>query len=346
VSRSAHLARGLELTGLGAFLRRRHWSGVVAFNYHRIGTGEGSPYDRAVWTTNADAFDAQVRFAARHFDLIGPEDLAAAARERRGRHAMITFDDGYRDNYEVALPILASHGAHATFFVTTGFIDERRISWWDEISWMARMASRPETIDVLNKRYKSLPGDEAEHYLDCLAESSGIGRHGSADEMWMTWDMLRDIRDAGMSIGAHTVTHPVLANQSRERQIWEVGTSKRRLEEELGGPVAAFSYPEGTPSAFDAVTRGALATHGFRLAFSFYGGYRSFADWDPYDVRRTTVSPATPHALFRQMLTVPKLFVRSAPYADPAREARAPVAVLRDDPDDAGERSPAAESSP
>jgi peptidoglycan/xylan/chitin deacetylase (PgdA/CDA1 family) len=342
VSRSAQLARGLELTGLGALLRRRSWSGVVVLNYHRIGTGEGSPYDRAVWTAGADAFDAQVRFVVRHFDPIGPGDLAEAARERRGRHAMITFDDGYRDNYDVALPILLSHGAHATFFVTTGFIDDRRIAWWDEISWMAEMAARPESIDVMNNRYKSLPGDEAERYLDRLADSTGIGRHGRADDMWMTWDMLRDIRDAGMSIGAHTVTHPVLANQTRQRQQWEIGTSKRRLEEELGGPVTAFSYPEGTRAAFDGATRAALAAHGFKLAFSFYGGHRGFSAWDPYDVRRTTVSPRTPHALFKQMLTLPNVFVRSSPDAQPARHAGLAPSVLGGERDHAGEGAPAA----
>lgn len=330
MARAAQAARLLDATGAAALLRRRPWRGVVVINYHRIGYGGASEFDRNAFTTTAEAFDEQVAFAARNFDLITPEELVEAARAGRGRHAMITFDDGYRDNYEVALPILRSYGARATFFVTTGFVDEPRRPWWDEIAWMARTAGvavvpaggwlerdvplgdgdRLEAITTLTDRYKSLPGEDGESYMEFLAEVTGAGRcEGGADE-WMTWDMVRGLRRAGMSVGAHTVTHPVLANHTAERQRDEIAFSKRRLERELGEPVTAFSYPEGTPSAFDARTRAIVHELGFDLAFSFYGGYRRFADWDPYDVRRATVSATTPASLFRAMLTLPELFAR------------------------------------
>jgi peptidoglycan/xylan/chitin deacetylase (PgdA/CDA1 family) len=341
----------LDASGAARLLRKRPWHGVVVMNYHRIGDGSRSSFDRNAFTTTAEAFDEQVAFAARNFDLVTPDELVEAARGGRGRHAMITFDDGYRDNYEVALPILRSHGARATFFVATGFVDEPRRPWWDEIAWMARTATaaavpaggwlerdvglgdgdRVEAITTLTDRYKSLPGEYAEAYLEFLAKATGAGRCEEGAEEWMTWDMVRGLRRAGMSVGAHTVTHPVLANHPAERQRDEIAFSKRRLERELGEPVTAFSYPEGTPSAFDARTRAIVHELGFELAFSFYGGYRRFADWDPFDVRRATVSAVTPPSLFRAMLTVPGVFVRprvtpSAPDPDAPRSA-APAAA-------------------
>jgi peptidoglycan/xylan/chitin deacetylase (PgdA/CDA1 family) len=371
MARAAQAARVLEASGACRLLRRRPWHGVVVMNYHRIGDGAGSPFDRNAFTTTAEAFDEQVAFAARNFDLITPGHLVEAARGGRGRHVMITFDDGYRDNYEVAMPILRSHGAPATFFVATGFVDVPRRPWWDEIAWMARTATaavvptggwlahdvplragdRIGPITTLTDRYKTLPGDRAEAYLDYLAEATGAGRCGGGAGEWMTWDMVRGLRSAGMSVGAHTVTHPVLANHPAERQHDEIAGSKRRLEEELGEPVTAFSYPEGTPAAFDARTRAIVHALGFELAFSFYGGHRRFADWDPYDVRRATVSAATPLTLFQAMLTVPDLFTRprtapSAAHPDAPRD-RAPVAAgANGDGHDAGERPPLAQSSP
>jgi peptidoglycan/xylan/chitin deacetylase (PgdA/CDA1 family) len=341
----------LDRSGAGRLLLRRPWHGVVVINYHRIGEPGDSPFDRNAWTTTAEAFDEQVAFAARNLDLVTPDELVEAARSGRGRHAMITFDDGYRDNHDVALPILRSHGAPAAFFVATGFVDDPRRPWWDEIAWMARTATagsvpagewlgedvplgdgdRLEAITTLTDRYKTLPGERAEAYLEYLAEATGAGRcSGGADE-WMTWDMVRALRRAGMSVGAHTVTHPVLANHPAERQHHEIAGSKRRLEEELGEPVTAFSYPEGTPAAFDARTRAIVHALGFELAFSFYGGHRRFADWDPYDVRRATVSAATPFTLFQAMLTTPEVFTRprvSPSAADPhPPRGRAPVAA-------------------
>jgi peptidoglycan/xylan/chitin deacetylase (PgdA/CDA1 family) len=354
----------LDASGAAALLRRRRWHGVVVVNYHRIGDGSLSSFDRNAWTATAEAFDEQVAFAARNFDLVTADELVEAARGGRGRYAMITFDDGYRDNHDVALPILRSHGARATFFVTTGFVDEPRRPWWDEIAWMARTTSataipaggwleqavvlgdgdRLEAITTLTDRYKSLPGERADAYLEFLAEATGAGRCQGGAEEWMTWDMVRRLRDEGMCVGAHTVTHPVLANHPPERQRDEIAVSKRRLEQELGESVTSFSYPEGTPAAFDARTRAIVHELDFELAFSFYGGYRRFAAWDPYDVRRATVSPATPPSLFRAMLTLPEVFARPrvAPSAaDPDAPAVGPPGAAGANPhaDDAGERA-------
>src|SRR5262245_45583277 len=127
-------ARILGATGLRYVLSRvARWSGVLGLNYHRIGEAGRSVYDRGLWSATADDFDAQVGWLKSHFDIIRPDDLPAALAARRGRHVLITFDDGYRDNYADAFPVLKRHGVPATFFITTGFIDDARLSWWDEI---------------------------------------------------------------------------------------------------------------------------------------------------------------------------------------------------------------------
>src|SRR5208282_2140101 len=79
--------------------------------------------------------------------VIPPEEIMDAVHARSGRHVMLTFDDGYRDNYEIAFPLLRSYGVHAVFFLATGYLDAPRAPWWDDIAWMVDRADA-RTIEI------------------------------------------------------------------------------------------------------------------------------------------------------------------------------------------------------
>jgi peptidoglycan/xylan/chitin deacetylase (PgdA/CDA1 family) len=113
----------------GAVLRLAPaWSGVLILNYHRIGYAESAPFFRDAISATPHEFDAQLAFLARNADVVAGADLPEVLRAGRGRHVMITFDDGYRDNYEIALPLLKLHGLAATFFLCTGLLDGRGLA--------------------------------------------------------------------------------------------------------------------------------------------------------------------------------------------------------------------------
>ena len=118
------------------------WRGLVGLNYHRIGDGRGTIFDRGLYSATEQDFDAQVRWLKSNFDVIAPHEIASALRTKRGRHVIVTFDDGYVDNHQHAFPILKSHGVSGTFFIATGFIDEPRLPWWDQIAWMVRTSKQ------------------------------------------------------------------------------------------------------------------------------------------------------------------------------------------------------------
>jgi peptidoglycan/xylan/chitin deacetylase (PgdA/CDA1 family) len=145
--------------------------------------------------------------------------------------------------------------------------------------------------------------------MEFLAEATESGRHPSdGREFWMTWENIRKLRAAGMHIGGHTVTHPVLARLAPDEQEREIVGCKERIEAELGEPMRYFSYPDGHRTSFDEGTRRCLVDNGIEYAFSYYGGYRRFNDWDPYDVRRRWLTRTMVAQRFTMMLAFPQIF--------------------------------------
>ncbi len=343
VLRRLPLRRTLRLLGA--------WPGVLVLNYHRIGDREGQPWDGVMWNVSAAEFDEQLATLTRHTEVIGPGDVPGAMSGGRGRRVLLTFDDGYRDNYELAFPLLRRHGLQATFFLTSGFLDSPRASWWDEIAWMVRHArGEPRAISAGNgsagnagngsvagvtsllpagvalaagndddaaiatliARYKALPEGDGERFLEELAAATGSGRCGAdeAGELWMTWEMAREMHAAGMSIGGHTVTHPLLARLTAERQREEVAACAQRLQEELGVAMRWFAYPVGTRDAFTPLTKEVLRGNGVELAFSFYGGFARPSHWDPLDVPRIHVDQVLTPRLLGSALGLQRILAR------------------------------------
>jgi peptidoglycan/xylan/chitin deacetylase (PgdA/CDA1 family) len=324
-------ANALRWTGGGVVLRNTPvWQGILVLNYHRIGNPTASPFDRDVFSARQEAFEHQIAFLKRNYDIIAPSEIAAVRARGRGRYVMVTFDDGYRDNYELAFPVLKAHGVRASFFICTGFIDQPRIAWWDEIAWMIRTSEaaalpagewfnaetplesgdRTEAVRSALKRFKELAGDRTAGFLDFLRTATGreVGEIGA--DLWMNWGMVRGLHDAGMTIGAHTVSHQLLGRLPEAQQEREIVESRDRIATEIGKAPTAFAYPVGSKSAFTGETKGLLRRHGFETAFSFYGGLQRFEPFDPYDIRRANVSHVATQPVFEATVTLPGLFAR------------------------------------
>ena len=214
----------------------------------------------------AREFDWQLTVLGRWFRVFPlPE---AVARLRNGtlplRAACVTFDDGYADNVTAALPILRRHGMPATFFLATAFINGGRM-WNDTVIETVRRApgttldARPvglETLDIatldLRRRVidrllaalKYLPMEERQRRAGELSAASACELPSG---LMMTTEGVLQLHKRGMEIGAHTVSHPILAKLEPERARAEIGDSKSRIEAITGAPVTLFAYPNGKP---------------------------------------------------------------------------------------------------
>lgn len=306
-------------------------AGVLVLNYHRVGDGTRSRYDRALWSATAEGFDDQVGFLKANCDVVGLDEIDDALRQRRGRYVAITFDDGYLDNHEIAFPVLRRHGAPATFFIATGFIDRRLLPWWDAIAMQVRETTRarldlrewmpaPLVLEHRDREaaigrvlatYKSLPIGQANRFRERLAEQTGIEAPEVVDGHWMDWDMIRGMAAAGMTIGGHTVNHPVLSSLPEEVQREEIAGCAARLREELGIAMTHFAYPVGSRGSANADTRRLLREAGVRYAYSFYGGIATAAS-TRLDLQRTAIANGIDRNLFRAMVQLPQVFCRPA----------------------------------
>jgi len=230
---------------------------------------------------------------------------------------LITFDDGYVDNYTNAFPVLSGHGVQGTFFLPTSFIGTNRLAWWDRIASIVRRSPKrivrlshpsPREFDIERDGvfkvmeqvlwiYKLEAVGDTETFISMLMESFESAPDESG-RCFMDWDEARAMARGGMAIGSHAHSHEILARLPDEKQLDELVTSKALLESRLGITVDAFSYPVGLRESFSPATWAALRKANYRVAFSFYGGINLPEETDPYDVRR--VDPATsPAARFR-----------------------------------------------
>ena len=311
------------------------WHGLVVLNYHRIGDSAHTPLDSGVFSATVHQFEAQLRYLQADCDVIRVADIADVLRQgSKRRSVLLTFDDGYLDNYELAYPVLKRVGLPAVIFLATGFLDERFVAWWDEIAWIVKRTMQPnlglplswdiESLAVpamasdrepvirrLLRAAKSLTPQKLKQFLDDLAEVAGTGRAPRTAETapWMTWDMVREMHRGGIDFGGHTVTHPVLSKCSIDQQREEIRQSKARVEAELGTPITTFSYPIGQRWAMTSETRRLVREAGFQWGFNFYPGYAN-GETDPTDLPRIAMEPRMSPQELQAIVQIPRLFAR------------------------------------
>jgi peptidoglycan/xylan/chitin deacetylase (PgdA/CDA1 family) len=233
--------------------------------YHRFGACTS-------WRAlGADVFADQMRIVRRRFVAMTVSELRNALRTGKApaNAVAITIDDGYEDAYRYALPVLRSLGLPATFYVTTGFIERATWLWPDRVAYIldhspldsARWASNGHQLSVsldtparrqqgwftLTAYIETLPTREARRFLDELAHRLDVTLPETPTQEYRaaTWEQLHDLADAGIEIGDHTWSHPLLPRCSRDELEQEIFTSKAILEERLGTEVRSFAYPHG-----------------------------------------------------------------------------------------------------
>jgi peptidoglycan/xylan/chitin deacetylase (PgdA/CDA1 family) len=290
---AAHLSAADRLYSV---LTKRHHEAFV-LGYHRVVADfeREASYSFPSMLISRAMLECHLDWIARRFQVVSLDELRVRL-EGRSRTALpiaaITFDDGYRDVYEHAFPLLMRKGLPATVFVATNYVGtdgvlphdklylllERASHRWSSfsqqmsrvlrgldlplpVSTLVAAASSAQT--ALRTLLTSLAEIDVQRIITALEIDCGLAGGVPQGFRSMTWDMLADMRSAGMGVGSHTMSHSLLTNESAAKVIEETAGSQQVLTAKLGAPATCFAYPDGR---FDATAVRAVAAAGYRTA--------------------------------------------------------------------------------
>jgi peptidoglycan/xylan/chitin deacetylase (PgdA/CDA1 family) len=295
--------RLMQATGAFAALRLAHRRRILVLTYHRF---SDRPADGS---TSAAAFAEQLSYLRRRYTIV---PLSAVERHFSegaplpDAAAAITIDDGYRDAYEVAFPILRRYEVPASLFAVTDFVDQNGWLWTDKLPYIlprtaaGRLAidlggskvsvelngreSRGEAARRINELLKAVPDDAKEQAIRSVQTQAGVELPVQPPPEYsaVTWSELREMSREGVEIGSHTVTHPILSHVDHARLARELRHSRHRLEEMLDRDVRLFCYPNGT---YTPEVRNEVDRAGYRLAVTTRCGLNC-ARTDPLSLQR------------------------------------------------------------
>jgi peptidoglycan/xylan/chitin deacetylase (PgdA/CDA1 family) len=253
----------------------------------------------------ARQFEGHLRLITRWFKPIPMAEMGWAVAGKKAlpeKAVALTFDDGYRDNYEVAYPLLKRYGVPASFFVCPGLIDSHQGFWWDEIYALIEKTTATElnigkilqasglpshrkdgALSLVTRQQKISAGESLVAqgkrmspqtltiFLGRLNEALGVPLDSNVrQQTLMNWNEIREMHRDGMEIGSHTMTHPMLTQVSESTMRTELSEARARLSEVLGTAPVGFVYPSG---AFSATARNIVREAGHIYACTSLSGF-------------------------------------------------------------------------
>jgi peptidoglycan/xylan/chitin deacetylase (PgdA/CDA1 family) len=297
---------------------------LTVLTYHRVGEGnEPGCYGRIM--VRPAQFEQQMAYLAAQATVLSMPDLLAHQATGKAlppRAVLITFDDAYRDFAEQAWPILQRHGLPVTLFVPTAFPDQpARAFWWDWLYRAASLTSRRDPIQsAAGQAALATPADRERAFRQWRAYAKTLPHHQAIE--WVAqlctelavdappasvlgWGALRTLAQAGVTLGAHTQTHPLLNRVALAEIRTEVQGSLADLQREIGSAYPVFAYPSGGFN--DEVVR-MVGEAGVALAFTTQRGSNRLGVSDPLRLRRINVGRQTTlPLLWAQMLAFSRL---------------------------------------
>lgn len=245
---------------------------ILTFHHVRLATDREFSENRLLEVTPSFLENVLRLLRDLDYDLIPLDEVPVRLADEHDarRFAVLTFDDGYADTRDYALPILKRYDAPFTMFVVPGFADRSAPLWWLDLEDVVRArpgidlalssgrvvlparspVEKRSAFRQLYWRMRALPEAEMRETIALMAAESGVDTMGRVARLCLDWPALRDFaREPLVTIGAHSLNHPRLRLLPDEAARHEMAESKARLEREFGRPVKHFAYPVGDRSS-------------------------------------------------------------------------------------------------
>lgn len=298
-------------------LRRRSF---IVLTYHRI---SDSNYGDPFLSITPHNFERQIQYLTRRFKVVSLQELVKHIQSQYSTlddYIAITFDDGYRDNYTNAYPILKKYKVPATIFLTTGFIGTDKLFWWDRLAKIAKfiigknlhlnfpqdlypekikdaismissgnISKSSKAASILPILLKEISEEKKGLILDDLEKQiSPLPKDGQDRPYSLTWDEVRQMNKDDIEFGSHTVTHPILTKAKSDQAKYEISHSKIEIEREIAKKVLHFSYPNGERSDFDEHIKQLVKDNNYISACTSINGANGLQD-DVFSLKRRAI---------------------------------------------------------
>jgi peptidoglycan/xylan/chitin deacetylase (PgdA/CDA1 family) len=303
------MKKSVMKTGALRLASRFTGPGVAIIMYHSVMADPSSAQMTMGNIIHSTAiFRGQMEIIARDYHAVSLDDVLLFLKGEKTmptRAVVVTFDDGYADNYHAANDILKPLGIPGVFYVTVGCVDKQQLPWpsllryafltsrcnsWTDVdggAWaLASTEQRLRAFERASEYCGKLSGAQQDRFVESLQQQLETEPPQPAQRLMMTWDEVRGLARGGHTVGSHTMTHPNLAHVTEAEMQTEMAEAKRRLEEELAAPVVHFSYPCPAlqPHWLDR-TVSASRRIGYQSAVTTNGGLVRRHD-DPLSLRR------------------------------------------------------------
>ena len=244
-------------------------SHIIILAYHRVYPKKDNLF---VPYVSPEEFENQIKYLQKYFKIFSLEELVNFLKnskiynEEYKNIAVITFDDGYKDNYIYAYPVLKSNRIPATIFLATNYIGKDKLFWWDKVGYIIYNTKKDKInipnigeylfnnnkekrncIFILLEKLKKFPNKLKNKYIFILQNICNVTiPSGLGEKMVLSWDEIHEMNDNRIYFGAHTKTHPILTNENLKEAEKEIVDSKKIIEDHLKIKIRSFSYPNGS----------------------------------------------------------------------------------------------------
>lgn len=270
---------------------------LTVLTYHSIADVNDPDFD--LYEPNVSAspamFEQQIAYAAKNFDVVDLQAVVAFVTENKPlpkRPLLITFDDGYLNNYQLAYPILKKYGLPAVIFLMTHWMSHTyERPWWDECAYqfnrtpktsaelpfvgtvdLPTRESRIAIRDKIMAELKKVPNAEKQVKIQEMRQALEIPDEPHPHPIFMNWEQVRELVDNRVACQPHTVNHPILTRISDEQIEEEIRLSRQHILQETPQTITAFAYPNGRVTDYNQAALNALRKYEYKVAFTLSPG--------------------------------------------------------------------------
>lgn len=338
MSKKAFLSRLINKSGLIrlAGFPLLNGSDLIILAYHRVmDIPENYLFDRELISATNEEFHWQVNFIKEFYNPITFGQLFACLESGQRlpkRPVIITFDDGFVDNYTNAFQILKSCNVPATFFVCSGYLSKEETFWFDWVVYLINKlpsgsyllgvdtsefnftlneeSDRPSVIAEFLRHLKNVADNDRRSLIADLEHVSGesIPSGGFLESRPMTWEQVIEMSENGMEICSHSKSHPILSRLNMPDLVSELTDSKAELESRLNKEVNVIAYPVGGPTAYTEAVVEVVKESGYKAACTYISGVNRIDTFNPYLLRRLHIEYYVDRDMFRSMMAFPSVF--------------------------------------